>query len=234
MKRSEINTIMRQALQFLAEQNFRLPPFAAWSPQDWRSQGPHCRRIVDQQLGWDITDFGSGSFDTTGLFLFTLRNGVLTEQQKPGAKTYAEKIMIVRENQITPTHYHFQKTEDIINRGGGDLAITVWNADDNDGLADTPVTLESDGVLRTLDAGEPLILHPGESICLEPKVYHTFHGVPGRGTVLVGEVSRVNDDRTDNRFLKPAGRFPDIDEDAPPLHLLVGDYPQWYRHVESN
>jgi D-lyxose ketol-isomerase len=42
--------------------------------------------------------------------------------------------------------------------------------------------------------------------------------------VLVGEVSSVNDDHTDNKFHQPVGRFPDIEEDEAPTHLLVGDY----------
>jgi hypothetical protein len=47
--------------------------------------------------------------------------------------------------------------------------------------------------------------------------------------VLVGEVSAVNDDKEDNRFHKPLGRFPDIEEDEPPLYLLVNDYADYYR-----
>jgi hypothetical protein len=34
----------------------------------------------------------------------------------------------------------------------------------------------------------------------------------------------VNDDANDNRFLQPAGRFPEIIEDVDPYHLLVSDY----------
>ena len=30
----------------------------------------------------------------------------------------------------------------------------------------------------------------------------------------------VNDDTKDNRFYKPVGRFPEIEEDEPPIHLL--------------
>ena len=71
MKRSEINRIMREALAFLDEHKFILPPFATWTPEDWRGKGEECRGIVEQQLGWDITDFGSGDFAQAGLFLFT-------------------------------------------------------------------------------------------------------------------------------------------------------------------
>ena len=42
--------------------------------------------------------------------------------------------------------------------------------------------------------------------------------------MLIGEVSTVNDDLTDNVFAEPIGRFAKIDEDAAPLHLLVSDY----------
>ena len=224
MKRSEINAIMREALDFLRQAQFLLPPFATWTPAEWRRKGPECREIHDQQLGWDITDFGSGDFAKTGLFLFTIRNGTLADLQNPLGKVYAEKIMIVRENQLTPTHFHHQKMEDIIARGGGNLVIRVWNATANDQLADTPVTLSMDGVRVTVAAGGTITLHPGESVCLPQRNYHRFWGEPGKGTVLVGEVSRVNDDRTDNHFHKPVGRFPEIEEDEEPLYLLYSDY----------
>ena len=46
--------------------------------------------------------------------------------------------------------------------------------------------------------------------------------------MLIGEVSTVNDDRTDNTFLDPIGRFSEIEEDVAPIHLLVSDYPKWF------
>ena len=219
MKRSEINTIIRRAEAFLREHRFHLPPFAWWTPEDWQRRGPECAEIIEQQLGWDITDFGSGDFEKTGLFLFTLRNG---DPANPLGKSYAEKLMIAGPGQVTPTHFHHQKMEDIINRGGGDLVIRLWNALPDDELADTPVTVSVDGIRRTLPAGEALTLAPGESICLPQRLYHTFQG--GHAPVLIGEVSRVNDDRADNRFHAPVGRFPQIEEDEPPLHLLAQDY----------
>ena len=228
MKRSEINRIMRQGRDFLNRMNFHLPPFAAWTPTQWRRKGPQCRQIVEQQLGWDITDFGGGDFARKGLLLFTLRNGT-TADAETGDKTYAEKIMIVREEQVTPTHFHHRKMEDIINRGGGQLVIRLWNATKTGQLAKTAVRVSVDGVVLAVPAGGTVTLRPGESVCLPPRLYHRFWGKEGRGTVLVGEVSRVNDDHTDNRFHEPVGRFPEIEEDVPPLHLLVGDYPRYYR-----
>jgi len=38
----------------------------------------------------------------------------------------------------------------------------------------------------------------------------------------------VNNDDTDNRFTEPIPRFPAVEEDELPLHLLCTDYPQYY------
>lgn len=45
--------------------------------------------------------------------------------------------------------------------------------------------------------------------------------------MLIGEVSTVNDDLTDNIFREPIDSFSIIDEDTAPLHLLVSDYDTW-------
>jgi D-lyxose ketol-isomerase len=220
MKRSEINAIIKEAEKFIAKHRFALPPFANWTPDDWSGKGGECDEIRDNMLGWDITDFGSGDFYRRGLFLFTLRNGKFNVDKKP----YAEKIMIVEENQETPMHFHWAKMEDIINRGGGNLVIELYNSTSDESFAETPVRLKTDGVERTVEPGGKVILTPGESICLEQGVYHRFYGEEGKGKVLVGEVSMVNDDTSDNRFYEVIGRFPSIEEDVEPLHLLVSDY----------
>ena len=77
----------------------------------------------------------------------------------------------------------------------------------------------------TVKAGGIVTLSPGESICLPDRLYHEFWGEKGKGKVLLCEVSTVNDDTTDNRFHKPVGRFPKIDEDDPPAYLLFSEYP---------
>jgi D-lyxose ketol-isomerase len=233
MKRSEINAIMRDGLAFLKKMNFLMPPFAHWSPADWKKKGPECSDIIDQQLGWDITDFGSGDYSKTGLLLFTIRNGKFADLKQQDGKVYAEKIMIVKENQLTPTHFHFQKMEDIINRGGGNLVIRLWNSTPGGKLAQSPVTVAMDGVQVNVKAGGTITLKPGESVCLPQRLYHRFWGQPGKGMVLVGEVSRVNDDHVDNRFYDPVGRFPEIDEDVAPLHLLYNDYVKYYRYAAT-
>ena len=223
MKRSQINQILQSAQAFFTEHQFHLPPWASWTEADWQGQGEACREVIDCQLGWDITDFGSGDFAQRGLTLFTVRNG------KAGSsygKTYAEKIMVVDDGQETPLHFHFQKAEDIINRGGGKLLLQLWNSDGQAEKADTPVSVSIDGVRRTLEAGAIVSLAPGESICLTRGLYHRFWG---EGKVLVGEVSQVNDDFSDNRFYEAVGRFPSIDEDEAPWRLLVSDYAEKIR-----
>ena len=230
MKRSEINEIMRNGSRFLKEMKFWLPPFAWWKPADWEHKGFECADIVRQQLGWDITDFGSGNFGKVGLFIFTIRNGTFEELKKENGKVYAEKILIVEEEQVTPTHFHYQKMEDIINRGGGELMIQVWNSTPDNKLASSSVEVLTDGVRRKVEPGGIFTLTPGESICISQRLYHKFWGKKGGGTVLVGEVSRVNDDRVDNFFFDQVGRFPVVEEDVAPLHLLYNDYAKYYKH----
>jgi D-lyxose ketol-isomerase len=42
---------MDETVGLLRQARFHLPPFAFWSPEDWRTKGPECRDIVKQQLG---------------------------------------------------------------------------------------------------------------------------------------------------------------------------------------
>jgi len=224
MKRSEINQLISEAKKFFNHHKFMLPPWGYWKPEEWKSKAEICSEIAENMLGWDLTDFGSGDFKKRGLLLFTIRNGNLQKDKKP----YAEKIMIVEENQETPMHYHWSKMEDIINRGGGNLVVELYNSTKNNQLATTEVHFKTDGILRIVPAGGKIILKPGESITLEQGVYHRFYGEQGKGKVLVGEVSAVNDDNTDNCFLEKLGRFPEIVEDETPLHLLVSDYKNYF------
>lgn len=220
MKRSEINQILSEAKEYLHKKNFLLPPWAYWTIDEWKKNRKNAAEIFTNMLGWDITDFGSGDFHRRGLFLFTLRNGKFNVDKK----LYAEKIMIVEENQETPMHYHWSKMEDIINRGGGNLVMELYNATPDNQLAPFDVHFKKDGIHCTAAAGERVVLTPGESISLEQGMYHRFYGEEGKGKVLVGEVSMVNDDSTDNCFFETVGRFPTIVEDEEPLYLLVNDY----------
>ncbi len=226
MKRSRINEIMATADDMIRHHGFTLPPFAYWTPDEFRANAERARRVIDARMGWDITDYGQGDFDTLGLFLFTLRNGNLADLQRGGGMVYAEKLLISRQDQLSPMHTHVIKSEDIINRGGAPMAIQLYGSDDAGNFAeDRGGTVMCDGVARDFAPGEVLLFQPGESVTLMPGDWHAFWGEGG--DVLIGEVSTVNDDLTDNIFREPIGRFAEIEEDVAPTHLLVSDYDVW-------
>lgn len=221
MNRSDVNEILKAGDAFIRGFGHILPPFAYWTPEQMRDGAAEDMRA--RGLGWDITDYGEGRFDEMGLFLFTTRNGRVVDLDAGRGMLYAEKIMITREKQLSPMHRHNIKAEDIINRGGGDLIIELF-APKPDGTidSDAKVTVPCDGIERTFEAGAHLRLAPGESVTLMPGIWHAFWAE--NGDCLIGEVSTVNDDRTDNVFSMPIGRFSDITEDEAPVHLLVSDY----------
>lgn len=222
MKRSEINRYLTNAERAFSGAGFALPPFARYSAAEWENLGHEYDEIRENMLGWDITDFGAGDFEKSGLLLLTVRNGAPGD---PSGKTYAEKLMYVLEEQVTPMHFHWKKMEDIINRAGGNLLVQVFLADEDGGLSDADVPVMRDGVKSVVPAGAVLRLTPGESITMQRGLYHTFWGERGSGPAIVGEVSMVNDDVSDNRFFRPAGRFPAIEEDETPYRLLCNEYP---------
>ena len=221
MKRSEINRIMREALAFIEAEKFSLPPFITWTYDQWKEKNSEYDEIKENMLGWDITDFGSGDFAKKGLLMITIRNGNLNNPKYK--KTYAEKLLISDENQVTPYHFHWSKMEDIINRGGGTLVIRCYNSDKDGGMLDTPVTVYIDGRTYQVNAGERIELKRGESITLPTGQYHSFWAEGAK--CLIGEVSTINDDNVDNRFHEKVGRFPEIEEDEPILYPLFSEYP---------
>ncbi len=223
MKRSHINKAIKDMEKLLDEYKFSLPPFCHFTPDEWQEKNSEYDEIRDNMLGWDITDYGLGDFEKVGFSLITLRNGNLHNDKYK--KTYAEKLLMLKEGQTSPMHFHFQKSEDIINRGGGVLVIAVYN--DNDGkLCDSDVLVNQDGRSYYVKAGTEIELSPGESITLWPHQYHDFKVKKGTGDVLIGEVSMCNDDNTDNRFYEEVGRFPKIEEDEKPYRLLCNEYPK--------
>ncbi|WP_048647295.1 D-lyxose/D-mannose family sugar isomerase [Nitratireductor soli] len=226
MKRSRVNEILREGAEFIRSFGYVLPPFADWTPDDMKHRSGAIGGIVDARLGWDITDYGAGDFARRGLFLFTARNGAVEDLKQGRGMLYAEKIMISRRDQVAPMHKHAVKAEDIINRGGGILCIELFaSAPDGEIDRTAPVTVPTDGIRRHVDAGGILRLAPGESVTLLPGVWHAFWGE--EQDVLIGEVSTVNDDLTDNIFADPIARFSQIEEDEAPHRLLVSDYPTW-------
>lgn len=228
MKRSTINQIMADAAEMIRSYGFQLPPFAFWTPEEFQARQDGAQALITARCGWDITDYGAGRFDEMGLFLFTLRNGRLADLQRGGGMCYAEKLLISRQDQLSPMHTHVIKAEDIINRGGATLVVELYGSDDAGQFAeDRGGQVMCDGVARTFGPGEKLRLAPGESVTLMPGDWHAFWGEGG--DVLIGEVSTVNDDETDNVFREPIGRFANIEEDVAPTHLLVSDYSNWLR-----
>jgi D-lyxose ketol-isomerase len=226
VKRSTINEIMAGAEDLIRQHGFVLPPFAKWSPAEFKANATRAARVISGRCGWDITDYGQGRFDEMGLFLFTLRNGLLSDLQRGGGMCYAEKLLISRQDQLSPMHTHVIKAEDIINRGGATLVVELYGSDDRGSFAeDRGGLVLCDGIARSYAPGDKLQLAPGESVTLMPGDWHAFWGEGG--DVLIGEVSTVNDDETDNIFREPIGRFATIEEDVAPTHLLVSDYRNW-------
>lgn len=240
MKRSKSNEIIQYTIDALQKAQFPLPPFAYYGPAEWAALGSNELELVENMLGWDITDFGSGDFDKVGLTIFTFRNGNFYAKDRY-PKPYAEKMLYVRDGQILPFHYHWDKREDIINRGGGDLEITLYNSTPQDfmdvkgGRAGLPgqfdmvsdVVASIDGKNVIVPAGGKVILKPGQSIALAPGQYHMWQGVPGTGDVILFEVSTTNDDTIDNRFHTAGERIPVMEEDVPPKYLMFADYPEY-------
>ena len=185
-----------------------LPPFCHFTPEQWQSVGHEYDEVRDCMLGWDITDFGLGDFDKVCFSLITIRNGCRTQPEKY-PKVYAEKLLYLKEGQMAANHFHWYKTEDIINRGGGNVLIRVYNSLPDESIDKvSDVTVHCDGKAYTVPAGTQIRLAPGESIHIPQYLYHDFNVEPGSGPVLLGEVSQCNDDNTDNRFNPPRRPLP--------------------------
>ena len=226
MKRSEINKALREMETMCQKERCYLPPFCHFTPEEWETKGHEYDEARECMLGWDITDYGLGRFDEFGFSLITIRNGNMNMADKY-PKKYAEKLLYLKEGQYAPNHFHWYKTEDIINRGGGNVLIRVYNSLPNEQIDyESDVTVDTDGRRYTVPAGTVIKLVPGESIHIPQCLYHDFEVEEGSGAVLLGEVSQVNDDNTDNRFNPPVGRFPEIEEDEPPYRLLCFEYPK--------
>ncbi len=223
MKRSEINAMLVWAKNLLQECRFTLPSFAYWGAEEWKQHKDELDTIRKTMLGWDITDYGSGDFHKVGAVLFTIRNGDVND---PSCGTpYCEKVLLMEDGQVLPLHFHYTKTEDIINRGGGTLVIRLYNSKEDESVDyESDVEYVSDGIRHTVHAGEDIEIPTGCSITLTPYVYHLFIAKPGTGDLLLGEVSKINDDNTDNHFSDEGSeRFPETEEDEPILHPLCNE-----------
>ncbi len=225
MKRSEINRAIRTALATLEDNRLRLPAFAYWTPAQWKERLPSLDNLRAVGLGWDVTDFGGGDFVRRGSVLFTVRNGKKGDSK--AGTPYAEKLIfqLHEQEQEIPFHYHTEKTEDIINRGGGTLCLKLYNAAPGDRLdEESPVRVRMDGIEREIAPGAVVEVEKGCSITLIPRLFHRFWAKKGEGNLVVGEVSSINDDVTDNTFLERGARFAQIEEDEPALFPLCNEY----------
>lgn len=223
MKRSEINAIIAYTIKAAEKFKIPLPPFAFYTPEAWRKVKENEAELVDNMLGGDVTDFAKADFQHVGLTVFTFRNGNFQQKEKY-PKPYCEKLLFVRDGQILPFHFHWEKMEDIIHRGGGILKIKLYNSTEAGGFADTDVIVKVDGKRLAVKAGGTVLLKPGQSITLAPGQYHQWQGVPDSGDIALFEVSTTNDDRVDNRFYKAQARIPEVEEDEAPTHLIFSDY----------
>lgn len=189
MKRSEINRAYQAAKHCFEKNNWQLPP----------------------EPRWDISDFGLGEFEKTGLVLLNL-----AEEAE-----YCEKLMYCRKDQVTPLHTHAQKKEDIICRQG-QLAIELWSGHPQKTERGNPFRLKRNGRAVEVRSGEVLLLAAGERVTLTPGLYHAFWSVTAE--CVIGEVSTANDDQNDNFFVnREIGRYPGIEEDERPLVRLVSE-----------
>lgn len=221
MKRSEIENAIASAKLLLAEHSLLLPMFGAWTLDTWKQNRNQIGDIRKTMRGWDVTDFNSGDFARVGAVLFTLRNGLLGHAEI--GCPYAEKYIIMQKGQSLPLHFHFSKTEDIINRGGATLKIQVFNSLPDESIDMTgDVRVQMDGVDSVVKAGTMLRIEPGNSLTIRPFMYHLF--LADEGPLVAGEVSSINDDNTDNRFARQQGRFCPIVEDAPVTVPLCNEY----------
>ena len=217
MKRSEINKAISTAKEMIEKFSWALPHWGYWSNEDYQDKTELKRYLNKHQMGWDVTDFGKGKFNEQGITLFCVRNGI---QGDANDKPYAEKLLFMQEGQVIPFHSHKIKLEDIINRGGGDLAIEFLEIKANKEELTRKIEVLVDGEKISLNPHEPLILKKGQSVTVDRLIYHRFYAVKGTGMVMAGEVSQVNDDNNDNYFLEPVGRFSEIEEDELPIHPL--------------
>ena len=222
MKRSEIQAAIEWAKNFLGEYGFALPDFAYWSMDEWKGNRPKLDTIIKTMRGWDVTTFGHDNFDEMGAVLFTIRNGLLgTDIGCP----YAEKLILMKEGQVLPMHFHSMKTEDIINHAGGVLVIQVYNSlPDGSVDKERDVRLLMDGIESHVPAGTFVEITRGNSMTIYPGLYHLFMAKEGTGDLIVGEVSSVNDDKTDNHFEVERARFNEIDEDEEIRIPLCNEY----------
>jgi D-lyxose ketol-isomerase len=209
-------------LEFCEARGVALPPFARWREDDFRARPEALKLVAARGMGWNVVEFRRGAFDAEGLTIFTLRMGDWRELEAKRGRLYAEKAILLEDGQRAPHHYHVVKTEDILNRGGARFVVELFKVDENGKPLKERFRALKDATLLDLDPGERVRLEPGESLTLDPYVAHAFWAEGG--AAIAGEVSLVNDDRTDNYFTPPLEAPRPIEEDAAARYVTVRDY----------
>jgi len=240
VKRSEINATMLLARDFFEAYRFKLPKWAAWSVVNWDYSGEEMQAIKDCQLGWDVTDFGLGDFLSQGMTSFMLRNGQPSRKsdqevsEKIPAETlnglgrhYSEKILLVQLHQALPLLALKHRTHDLINRGGGDLVIQVYQSTPEHNLDEkSRIPLQVNGIAYNVKAGGIVRLVPGDGLTLQAGIYYKYWAE--KASCIVGSISSTCDERNDYRFFDlNCQRFPEIEPDESPIHLLHYEYPDF-------
>jgi D-lyxose ketol-isomerase len=158
---------------------------------------------------WDVTDFGLGSFFNSGLVLVNLA-------EEP---EYCEKLMYALGNQVTPSHTHKKKKEDIICRTGV-LIIQLWSQNPAKEKTRDSFNIKINGNYRPVTSGDKITLLAGERVTIVPGIWHEFYAASEE--CIIGEVSTANDDVNDNFFSnREIGRFSEIIEDEATIVQLL-------------
>jgi len=240
VKRSEINASILLARDFFGAYRFKLPKWAAWSAINWDYSGEEMQAIKDCQLGWDVTDFGLGDFTRQGMTFFMLRNGdpsrkpvpensedLPAETSKGLGRDYSEKIMLGQMNQTLPFIALKKRAHDLINRGGGDLVVQVHRSTPEHDLdEESRVPIQVNGIAYNIKAGGIVRLVPGDGLTLLPGIFHKYW--TEKAGCIVGNISTTCNEAEDYLFLDPQSRrFPEIEPDESPIHLLHYEYPDF-------
>ena len=102
--------------------------------------------------------------------------------------------------------------------------VQLYNSTKDNEFAESNISISIDGEIKEVKPGGVVEITPGESITIPPRLFHKFWAKEQQGDVLIGEVSRINDDKLDNFYHDKVGRFPEIEEDEEPKYLLISDY----------
>lgn len=232
LKRSFINEKFRQAIEAVKRSGYPVPEYMMWSPEDWATKSREYQEIVDCQMGWDITDFGSGDFGKDGLVTFNPLNGKYGDARY--VRPYGERLCFSWPGSNGgPLHYHRGKMEDLQNWSEGSMYVRHWNVTPyGERDFDSMVMVRIDGRRYMVKPGEIIEVKHHQRICSMPFIAHegvAVDDVPYDPDALPGfcvELSSVVNDRVDNIYFEPWRKWDvDVIEDEPAQFCRVNEYP---------